>query len=90
MFYRVITQADLTDTWLKTPGQWRVGLIGQGKQMKRTATMSCPDCGNFASLSNHIINGVGQVSPSMVCPNKECNFHEYITLEGWKPNAKVA
>lgn len=69
------------DTWLKTPGTWRGAIAGD----VRTATASCPKCGKVASLSGHTIDDAGQVTPSLVCPYLDCDFHEYIQLEGWTP-----
>lgn len=53
---------------------------------KRSATLRCPKCGRWTSLSNHTISDNGEVNPSLVCPYENCNFHEYVTLEGWKSN----
>lgn len=74
-----IRQADPGDTWLTDPGVWR----GATRDGERTATMSCPECGEVASLSNHEIAPNGDVSPSVVCPHEGCGFHRYVTLEGW-------
>jgi hypothetical protein len=48
----------------------------------KTADMSC-DNGHSFTLMNHTISTEGSVSPSVVCPNIRCNFHEYVVLEGW-------
>jgi hypothetical protein len=34
-------------------------------------------------LRNHRIASDGAVSPSVVCPNPQCDFHEFVRLEGW-------
>ncbi len=83
MTHQFITQAALTDTWLKTPGQWRLVAMGQGANVEHCVRLSCPDCGEVADLQEHTVNQAGCVDPSVVCPNKECNFHKYIFLKGW-------
>jgi hypothetical protein len=50
----------------------------------RTASLSCPDCGKIGSLSDHKIDDQGRVSPSVVCPTKGCDFHEWLILDGWE------
>jgi len=69
---------------VKNPGQWR-GLKADGV---RTAGLSCPDCGQVASLSHHKIDQDGIVTPSVVCPTEGCKFHEWIKLDGWSGVAK--
>ena len=70
------------DIWLsEEKGVYRRGTSNG----KKTATMSCPDCGQSASLSEHSIYDGGKVSPSVVCPNDGCNFHEYVKLLLWEP-----
>lgn len=59
---------------------WR-GVISNGKG---TAYVECPKCGQYAGLSDHEIKEDGTVDPSMVCPNKGCDFHDYVKLEEWK------
>lgn len=69
------------DVWLSVPGTYR-----RGKADGRfTATMSCPKCGRPASLFWHEIAANGDVSPSLVCPHDGCDYHAYVTLDGWKP-----
>lgn len=74
-----IIKAKQSDIWLNEKGVYRGG-ISEGK---KTATMSCPDCGESASLSEHDIDEKGNVSPSVVCPNSDCNFHEHIQLKDY-------
>jgi len=47
-----------------------------------TAWFRCPN-GHFGTLSDHSIASDGTVSPSVVCPEKGCKFHENIKLEDW-------
>jgi hypothetical protein len=49
----------------------------------KTADMSC-DKGHSFTLMNHSISPEGSVSPSVVCPEISCRFHEYVILEGWE------
>ena len=46
-----------------------------------TAVVACPQCGWRGALSKHNIDSAGAVSPSVVCST--CDFHDWITLEGW-------
>lgn len=39
--------------------------------------------GHEGTLLDHVILDNGKVEPSVVC--SLCDFHEYITLEGWNP-----
>lgn len=61
-------------------GQWN-GAMSDGK---RTALVSCPGCGRIASLSKHAIGEDGTVSPSLVCPYDDCDFHDYVRLHNWQ------
>lgn len=61
-------------------GRWRPGKQPDGR---RTASMSCPSCGQAASLSDHAIGAEGYVTPSVVCPHAPCTFHDYVQLAGW-------
>lgn len=70
----------LTRMSVETKAQWKGGL----SDGKRTALVSCPECGKVASLSGHTIAANGDVTPSLICPF-DCGFHEYVTLEGWTP-----
>ncbi len=63
-----------------SPGTWK-GLKTSGG---RKASFSCPLCGGLGTLSGHEIDPMGGVSPSVVCHNDRCSFHEHITLEGWE------
>lgn len=63
------------------PGTWKGGLKYDDT---RTALFCCPN-GHVGTLTTHRIASDGKVTPSVVCPYEGCNFHEYITLEGWTP-----
>jgi DNA-directed RNA polymerase subunit RPC12/RpoP len=50
----------------------------------KTAGITCPRCPTFGSFAGtHEVAADGKVTPSVVCPN--CDFHEFVTLEGWAP-----
>jgi hypothetical protein len=71
---------DDSDGHFPAPGTWRPG----SSDGKRTAFFRCPKCPTYGALAGtHEIDAAGKVTPSMVCPG--CDFHEWITLEGWKP-----
>lgn len=44
-------------------------------------------CGNGhrAMLDDHVISADGSVTPSLVCPEPGCGWHENVKLEGWTP-----
>lgn len=46
------------------------------------ATMTCPR-GHVLTLRAHVIRPDGKVSPSVVCPTRECTFHAYVRLANW-------
>ena len=39
--------------------------------------------GDWFAIQTHSIAADGTVSPSVVCTYDGCDFHEFITLEGW-------
>lgn len=70
----------------KSPPDVRWPRAGQYVQVvldgRKTARLSCPDCGRLALLEDHrIIEDSGQVVPSVVCSN--CSFHKNIQLANW-------
>lgn len=66
-------------------GVWERRQISQSVTEPRvkTAALSCPNCGQAASLIDHDIASDGTVSPSVVCPMAECGFHDMVQLIGW-------
>ncbi len=64
-----------------TPGTWQGATLPDGT---RRALLACTR-GHIASLSSHEIAADGTVTPSVVCPEDGCDFHEFVQLEGWKP-----
>lgn len=63
------------------PGTWKGLTLSEGG---RSASFTCPKCGQLAVLIDHDIADDGEVSPSVVCPNDGCTFHEYVRLDGWR------
>lgn len=57
---------------LPSKGMW--GVWG-GDVMVR-----CPTCGTVSNCKNHAVQVAGQMNPSFVCGNKNCDFHEYVEL----------
>ena len=62
---------------LKQPGQYRI-VMRDGKKIIK---ISCPKCGNIGDLADHIIHEDGTIIPSLVCPYKECDFHQMGKIE---------
>ena len=77
----VIKKAESYDLWLEIKGKYR--RITDTDRGKGTAHVSCPKCGQTASLCDHTIFPNGTVKPSLVCPWTGCNFHAYVVLEDW-------
>lgn len=48
------------------------------------ASSACPS-GHLATISPkiHTISADGALSPSYVCPRKDCSFHDFVKFEGW-------
>ena len=64
------------------PSTWKGALINK----RRTALLTCRN-GHTCSLSQHEIAADGRVTPSCVCPQFGCDFHEWVLLVGWKAAA---
>ena len=57
------------------------------------ASLQCPECKQWATLGGeiqdhidaggHTMDADGNVSPSIVCPWKPCEWHQMVTLVGW-------
>ncbi len=47
-----------------------------------SAMMACNN-GHVSSLSDHDIAKDGTVTPSCICTEHGCYFHEYVKLVGW-------
>lgn len=56
---------------------------GEWENWRGRVFIGCPKCGEYGRLITHKIDKDGNVSPSVVCFNDQCDFHEYIHLEGY-------
>lgn len=74
----MIIQYDNTEP--RAQGTWKGLATPQG----RSASLCCPNCGQVVSIHTHAIDIAGGVTPSVYCPHPECDFHAWITLEGWR------
>jgi len=61
------------------PGTWSANEIDG----KKVTVMSCPKCGKLGSLNDHTIDDKGRVTPSVICPESACGFHDTVKLLGW-------
>ncbi len=75
------TELKQGEPWDEKGVWWGISLFPSSR---RSAIVSCPDCGESASLSGHRIGDNGDVTPSLLCPH-QCGFHEHVTLVGWRP-----
>ena len=60
-------------------------LLKKGEEGEPVVGMTC-DKKHFSMLNDHEIADDGTVTPSVVCPDSECGFHEMIVLEDWNKN----
>lgn len=69
------------DIWHREPLTWRgLQMIGG----RRSASVCCAN-GHSCTLTAHEIASNGDVSPSLVCPIKDCTWHVHVHLAGWSP-----
>lgn len=52
------------------------------KQLVKLLVVVCSN-GHYLGIIDHNISNDGTVNPSVVCPVKDCRFHDYIKLEGY-------
>ncbi len=73
----------------RAPNDEKWPACGQWKRVKMfddtiTARLKCPECGCIALLNDHEIAAGGAVTPSVVCPRPDCDYHESgVVLAGW-------
>jgi len=67
------------------PDTWNY--LKESGNSKLSATFTCPN-GHLMVLIDCTIDDDGLVHPDIKCPEKGCDFHEQIKLEGWDPNHK--
>ena len=67
----------------KSTGEQPIETWRLSKDLDGTAYPTIRDSsGDWFAIQTHSIADDGTVSPSVVCPYG-CEFHEFITLEGW-------
>lgn len=59
---------------------WRVLFATPGASTQ--VWVKCTKCGGVGQL-DHSVGTTGKVTPSLDCPNADCDFHEHVRLEGW-------
>ena len=64
---------------LSVRGDWNT--LNTEKGM--SARMHCPGCFGELTLTGHSITEKGEVTPSVVCPEESCTYHEFVTLVDW-------
>lgn len=65
------------------PLQW-LPVTRDSSGLPPTAGVTCEN-GHEGLISDHAIAEDGTVSPSVVCTEEGCGWHEYIRLDGWAP-----
>ena len=63
------------------PLQW-LPVTRESSGLPPTASVTCENR-HEGLISDHAIAEDGTVSPSVVCTQEGCGWHEYIRLEGW-------
>lgn len=70
--------------------EWRWPPRWAMKSLGSQAIICCPSCRAEHSLTTHRIDKNGDVNPSAVCPNSNCDFHYFITLDRWEAPGEAA
>ena len=64
-------------------GTWTTRKVHAEPERERVI-IGCPGCGRRGDLDDHTVDEAGVVSPSVVCPHKDCTFHDYVALKDWR------
>jgi len=65
-------------------GPLEKGHWGPVNDPRWVAILSCPNCGFKCSLrATHEVAATGVVTPSVICPNEGCDWHEHVRLLDW-------
>ncbi len=64
------------------PMTWDRSNVAKKNDGSQIVLIKCK-CGWIGSLVDHDVDDEGQVSPSVICSNEDCDFHEYVILDGW-------
>lgn len=54
------------------------------KSERRTAMMTCPECGRINSLDGFQIGSDGVVRSTFSCVHRGCDFKDQVKLVGWR------
>lgn len=80
---RKIYQKETGDS-LSRPRTWKTFSVPKTELHPNEISVLLVDSnGHIGSLDDHTIAENGEVMPSVVCGHKGCDFHEWITLDGW-------
>ena len=63
------------------PWWWRTGAVGL---VPAPVWMCCPK-GHVGRLDDHSVAADGTVTPSVQCPEGDCDFHDNVRLDAWAP-----
>jgi hypothetical protein len=67
---------------LATVGEVEAWKAEYREPMPDTANVVCSN-GHAGLISEHLIAADGTVSPSVVCTEENCGWHEHVQLAGW-------
>lgn len=76
----MITLIRADNIWDAKPLTWRE--VNIPAEHRKSALVVCSS-GHIGMIDEHAIGPDGVVTPSVVCTELNCIWHEYIKLEGW-------
>ena len=57
---------------------------------RRSAVLRCPKCGLPAFVTEHKIDGAGNVHGAFACRGSDCGFESQLWLKGWREEPEPA
>ena len=71
------------------PGEYRAPRTRDGTPR---IMWRCPGCKRILGIvkQNHDVKFDGTIYPQVSCPHRNCNFNEWLYLEGWIPKSEGA
>lgn len=57
-------------------------IVGWKMPFPGRVIVTCPECNETGGL-DHDVSVQGFVTPSLVCPNDACSFHDWVALQNW-------
>lgn len=51
---------------------------------RRSAVLRCPKCGLPTFVTEHKIDGAGNVHDAFACRDLTCGFESHLALQGWQ------